>query len=261
MAIEDGFIGGVQDPISRYLPELADTPFSDITIEQLLMMRSKIKYVEGFAWFSDDAKTYYMPELRKLALEGLRPDSGYSGKFHYNNYHPLLLGLILERATDMRVADYFQRKIWQKTGAGHDASWSLDGEASGFEKMESGLNFRSVDFAKIGSMLLHGGEWNGYPVVSKDWIATSTISPQPLRKYDMDGDFFGDVEVGYRYMWYSIQNNAGGHDFFAAGKYGQYLYVSPENDTVIVRTGYSEGSVDWWPDVLRQTAELAQELD
>ncbi len=261
MAIEDGFIDGVQDPLPRYLPEFAGTSFADITLEQLLLMRSKIDYTEGLAWFSDDAKTYYMPDLRKLVLNHLRVDTDYSGKFHYNNYHPLLLGLVIERATGMSVANYFQRKIWQKVGAEHDASWSLDSKASGFEKMESGLNFRTVDYAKIGSMLLHGGQWNGYAIISKEWIDASTISPQPLRRDDTDSDFFNTIEVGYRYMWYSAKNGAGGYDYYAAGKYGQYLYVSPENDVVIVRTGFNEGEVDRWPDVLSKMAELARRLD
>ncbi|MDE5896436.1 MAG: serine hydrolase, partial [Clostridia bacterium] len=46
----------------------------------------------------------------------------YNGKFHYNNYHPLLLGIILERSTGVSVSQYFEREIWQKIGAEHDAS-------------------------------------------------------------------------------------------------------------------------------------------
>lgn len=195
-----------------------------------------------------------MPNLRDLALHHIRFDADYAGQFHYNNYHPLILGIILERATGMHVAEYFQKKIWDKIGAEYDASWSLDSEDSGFEKMESGLNFKSIDYAKIGSMLLHGGKWNGNTVVSENWIGLSTIASEPLAKSDIDSAFLKGVEVGYQYMWYSIKNDKGGHDFFSAGKFGQYIYISPENDTVIVRTGKSTGMVDWWPDVFKQMA-------
>jgi CubicO group peptidase (beta-lactamase class C family) len=257
MAIEDGYIQSVNQSISEYIPEFRGTRFEDITIENLLMMRSKIQYEEGFLWFTDDAKTYYMPDLRDLALNRMRIDDNYAGQFHYNNYHPLLLGIILERATGMHVADYFQRKIWDKVGAEYDASWSLDSDSSGFEKMESGLNFRTVDYAKVGSMLLHGGVWNGNTVINKNWIALSTIAPKPLSQSDIDSDFLRDKNVGYQYMWYSVENAQGGSDFFSAGKYGQYIYVSPENEMVIVRTGTDTGAVDWWPDVFRQIAESA----
>lgn len=258
IAIEDGYIESVEQPISDYIHEFKGTVFADITIEALLLMRSDIRYEEGFAWFTDDAKTYYMPDMRSLVLDHMRIDPNYSGQFHYNNYHPLILGMILERATGMHVADYFQTRIWDKIGAEYNASWSLDSERSGFEKMESGLNFVSIDYAKIGSMLLHGGVWNGDTIVGEDWLARSTIAPQPLAQSDIDSDFLKNVEVGYQYMWYSAENDLGGYDFFSAGKYGQYIYVSPENNTVIVRTGNSTGGVDWWPGVLGEIASSAR---
>jgi CubicO group peptidase (beta-lactamase class C family) len=258
LAIKDGAINSVQDRISTYLLEFNDTPFANITIEQLLLMRSPIDYREGLAWFSDDAKTYYAPDLRDLALNGMRIDPSYTGQFHYNNYHPLLLGIILERATGMHVADYFRWKIWSRIGAEFDASWSLDSNESGFEKMESGLNFRSIDYAKIGSMLLHNGAWNGEQIVPAQWLKASVIAPEPLSEEDLADWSLSGISLGYRYMWYSTENAQGGQDFFSAGKYGQYIYVSPENEVVIVRTGYDVGEVDWWPDVLAQIAQLAQ---
>ena len=261
MAMEDGYIKSEEQRISEYIPEFLDTEFSDITIKNLLTMRSTIRYVEGNAWFSDDAKTYYYPDLRRLALEKMRIDPDYTGQFHYNNYHPLLLGIILERSTGMKVADYFQKRIWDPIGAEYDASWSIDSEVSGFEKMESGLNFMPIDYAKIGSMLLHDGIWNEQDVIGTDWLDRSLIAPAPLSSEDLGADFLKSREVGYQYMWYSIKNAAGGYDYFAAGKYGQYLYISPENDVVIVRTGVDIGEVDWWPDVFRQVASRATELN
>ena len=254
MAIEDGYIRSETQCISDFITEFRGTAFGRITIKNLLMMRSNIHYKEGLAWFGDDAKTYYSPDLRALALEDMKIDPNYTGRFHYNNYHPLLLGIILERSTGQAVADYFQKKLWDKIGAEYDASWSIDSQKNQFEKMESGLNFLAIDFAKIGSMLLHKGTWNGQGILNEGWISVSTVPPGPLTKSDTDNVFLIDKEVGYQYMWYSIDNDMGGHDFFAAGKYGQYLYISPEYDVVIVRTGISTGNVDWWPDVFQQIA-------
>ncbi len=250
MAIDDGFIKSETQPISDFIPEFNGTAFADITIRDLLLMRSKIAYQTGGLWFSDNAKTYYYPDLRELALKHMRADQQYDGRFLYNNYHPLLLGIILERSTGVSVCEYFRQKIWDKIGAQYDASWSLDSEKSGFEKMESGLNFRSIDFAKIGSMLLHRGKWNGQSFVSESWLDRSVIATEPLN----------EGGLGYQYMWYSFANEKGGYDYFAHGSHGQYLYVSPENDTVIVRTGTEEGPVDTWPVVFYQMAMHAGNL-
>jgi len=125
-AIDEGLIRSEDQPISDFIPELGGTEFAGITIRELLMMRSKIAYREGGLWFGDDAKTYYYPDLRKLALTGLRADTSYGGQFHYNNFRPLLLGIILERSTGMSVSEYFRTRIWDLIGAEHDASWSLD---------------------------------------------------------------------------------------------------------------------------------------
>lgn len=257
MAIEDGFIKSEEQSVADFIPEFKGTDYEKVTIKNLLMMRSNIKYEEGNAWFGDDAKTYYVPDLRDLALNHMSIDKDYKGQFHYNNYHPLLLGIILERSTGMHVADYFQKKIWDKAGAESEASWSLDSEKSGFEKMESGLNFKSIDYAKIGSMLLHRGKWNGQTVIGTQWLDRSLVAPEPLAQSDIDSPFLKGKSVGYQYMWYSIDNAKGGKDFFSAGKYGQYIYVSPENDTVVVRTGLSEGGLDWWPETLRDIAAYA----
>jgi hypothetical protein len=182
IAIEDGFIESEEQPISDYISELSGTEFADITIQELLMMRSKIEYQQGTLlnlWFADGAKTYYSPDLRDLALNSLRVDTDYGGEFHYNNYHPLLLGIILERSTGMSVSEYFRLKIWDKVGAENNASWSLDSDQSGFEKMESGLNFKSIDFAKIGSMLINRGNWNGNAIIDEKWLNRSIVAAEP----------------------------------------------------------------------------------
>lgn len=258
-AIEQGYINSVKDPAEKYIKELKGSPIGAITIEQLLTMRSPIKYKEGGLWFGDDAKTYYMPDLRKLVVKDTVIDPVYNGRFHYNNYHPLLLGVILERSTGQTVAGFLEKNLWQKLGTEYDASWSLDSEKSGFEKMESGLNFRAIDYAKIGSMMLHQGYWNGQQIVSKEWIDQSTVAQFPLNAQEYKGSFLENRNTGYRYMWYSTENGKGHYDFYAAGKYGQFIYISPSNNVVVVRTGIDGGAVDWWPDILKEICQRAAE--
>ncbi len=254
-AIEDGYIRSLDQSIAEYITEFRGSAMGDITIEDLLLMRSNIAYEEaGFAWFRDDAYTYWMPDLRRLALTHATLTDRYEGRMHYNNYHPLLLGIILERSTGISVSDYFEKSIWQKIGAEYDASWSLDSEKSQFEKMESGINFRSIEFIKIGSMLLHDGYWNGERIINREWLRESIFANFPIDENEYIGTFLEDKNIGYQYMWYSRESQTGDLDYMALGKYDQILYVSPSNNTVILRTGFSSGSVSDWPEVMGDIA-------
>ena len=250
-AIDDGYIQSVNDPITDYLPELAerDPAFAEITIYDLLRMSSGIEYDGLGGLDGDDSKTYYYPDLRKLALEETTiVDSPGSG-FLYNNYHPLLLGIILERVTGMSVTDYLETRIWQPIGMEFDGSWSLDSE-SGFEKMESGINGRAIDFAKFGRLFLNNGVWNGTQVLPADWIVEST-SPDT-------------ASVGYypyyKYGWES-EIRGMNYDYFAEGHHGQEIYVSPYKNLIIVRNGEAYGGFgQTWPDIFYKFAS-ALELD
>ena len=255
-AIDDGYIESHHQSIADFIHEFQGTDMEDITIRDLLLMRSGIHYEEtGFLWFGrHDAFTYWMPDLRRVALNHQRLSDRPEGRFHYNNYNPLLLGIILERATGVAVSEYFERAFWHPLGANYDASWSLDSNRSGFEKMESGFNFRSIDFARLGSMILNDGYWNGERIISSEWLQKSTVVDFPLNPAEYIGDFLEGTNIGYGYMWYSRPSATGELDFWAWGRFDQLLYISPANNVVIVRTGSTEGSVMDFPGVLRDIA-------
>lgn len=181
IAIGEGAIGSPDDPITDYLPELLarDERFRQITIQHLLDMASGIRYEENGFITGDDALTYYYDDLRALALERTEIDGPPGERWHYNNYHPLLLGLVLERSTGMPVADYLSERLWGRIGAEFPASWSL-GSDDGFEKLESGINARPIDFAKLGSLYLNGGAWGGQQVVPPDWVSASTSAAETV---------------------------------------------------------------------------------
>lgn len=239
LAISDGDIHSVNDPITDYLPELTeqDPDFTRITIRDLLMMSSGIRYREP----PDDATTYYFPDLRQLALENTSIVGQPGDTFHYNNFHPLLLGMILERATGITVTDYLQAKIWTPIGMAYPGSWSLD--ENGFEKMESGINARAVDFAKFGRLFLNRGNWNGVQVVPEGWVSEATQADGLVdyKTYYGDDFIFSDGRGYYRYMWWGLQKDAGNYDFMALGNHGQLIYISPAENLLILRFGESYG--------------------
>ena len=253
-AIDDGYIESHHQSIADFIYEFRGTDMEHITIRDLLLMRSGIYYEEtGFLWFGrHDAFTYWMPDLRRVALNHRRLTDRHDGRFHYNNYNPLLLGIILERSTGMSVSEYFEQSFWHPIGANYDASWSLDSNRSGFEKMESGFNPRSIDFVRIGSMLLNDGYWNGQQIISPEWIQMSTVVDFPINPEEYVGTFIEGMNIGYGYMWLSRPGTSGGIDFWAMGRFGQILYISPANNVVILRTG--DGDVP--PGVFAEIATL-----
>ena len=246
IAVSEGHIHSVNDPITDYLPELAerDPAFANITIRDLLMMSSGIKYVEFPFVNGDDAKTYYYPDLRQLALEDTEIAGLPGEEFHYNNYHPLLLGMILERATGTSVANYLQEKIWKPVGMAYPGSWSLD--ENGLEKMESGINGRAIDFAKFGRLFLYNGDWNGTQIIPAEWVAESTQADNSVdyANYYYDAFIFANGQGYYKYMWWGIQRDAQNYDFMALGNHGQFIYFSPQKNLIILRFGESYGEVD-----------------
>lgn len=236
IAADQGLLD-VSEPVTAYLPELAkrDERFADITVRDLLTMSSGIHYTEAGLPWSDDALTYYGTDLRELALTHTTIDEPPARTWRYDNFHPLLLGMVLERVTGTSVSDFMAENLWQPLGAEADATWSLDSESSGFEKMESGINARPRDYARFGLMMLHGGRWNGHRIVSRDWVEEATAASTATDPADF-----------YQYMWWVGPPEDGGDPpFFAHGKYGQLVGVFPEQDMVIVRLGSTDGGVDW----------------
>ena len=245
IAIEEGLIDSVDDPVTEYVPELTeqDPRFERITLRDLLTMSSGLRYDEQsvpvLPW-GDDIDTYYGTDLRDLALSATEVVDPPGQVWLYNNYNPLLLGMVLERSTGMSVSDFMSTKLWQPLGAERDATWSLDSEGSGFEKMESGLNATPADYARFGLLFLHGGEWNGSRIVSEDWVRDATSASASAPHY---GSFW----------WLDVERPG---RFYALGNFGQYIYVAPDAHAIIVRNGRDWGvDNDTWLATFRDIAD------
>lgn len=259
IAQDEGYIESIDDPITKYLPELQSKGFENITVKHLLLMASGIKYVENGMPWGDDARTYYDPDLRHVALTA--PITAPVGRyFLYNNYHPLFLGMILERATSRPVARYLEEKIWKPLGMEYPASWSIDSKRSGFEKMESGINARSIDFAKFGRLFLNRGRWGDKQILPEQWAVESTRRDRSRETPDyytfdsLNREFFESGKGYYKYMWWGYTRDEGNDDFIACGHLGQYIYVCPLYNVIIVRNGKTRGDVDMWTEVLLDMA-------
>lgn len=253
IAIQEGFIESSRQPVTDYLPELAerDPRFREITIRDLLLMAAGLEYrgMRPFLYNGDDPLTSYYTDQREVSLENTHIVDPPGQYFLYNKYHPQLLGMILERATGMTVTAYLQTRLWDPLGMEFAGSWSTDSLESDFEKMETGVNARAIDFAKFGQLYLTGRNWQGEQVISEEWLAEST---QPEFPDDYDAyypeDFASFPGRGYyKYMWWGLARDEGRYDFSAEGDKGQYIYISPHQNLVIVRNGIDFGipSGEW----------------
>lgn len=232
-AIDEGLIKSVDEPITNYIPELIKNGFDKVTIKHLLQMTSGIKFNESYVNpFGDAASFYYGLNLRKeIGKMKLKTEPGK--KFEYVSGNTQLLGLVLERSIkEKTITSYLQEKIWTPLEMEYDASWSIDRKKNGLEKTFCCLNARARDFAKIGRLYKNKGNWNGKQIVSQKWVEEST-------KLDTSE---GSANY-YQYQWWLPTPN---EDFMAEGILGQFVYVNPKKDLIIVRLGKNEGKADWW---------------
>jgi len=201
-------------------------------IENLLQMTSGIKFNEDYSNpFSNVSTLYYGTNIKK-AMSKMKLESEPGKEFKYVSGNTQMLGLALENViTGESITEYFQEKLWQPLGMEFEASWSIDREKNGVEKTFCCINAAARDFAKIGRLYLNKGKWNGKQVISENWITNST-------KIDTT---FGSP-WNYQYNWW-LPTKTG--DFMAHGKGGQYLYVNPDKNLIIVRLGIKSEDIDW----------------
>jgi CubicO group peptidase (beta-lactamase class C family) len=258
IAIEEKLIKGVEDKITLYLPELKKNRFAgELTIKDVLLMNMGIRMKDGYAPWHGEAKAYLSPDCRSFALNCRIDRPGT--EFHYNDYHPLLLGLILERVAGQSVTDYLYNALWSPMGAEYEAFFSCDSTDSMFEKAESGLNIRAVDLLRFGKLLLGEGRFNGKQIIPSDWIAESTspLSDNNSGRYSYYKDHpwgklvFSRPENYYKYHWWGKKTSKTDYDYYALGVLGQVLYISPSSNMVAIRLGNKWNVSDWWPRILQ----------
>jgi len=228
-AIDDGLIQSVADPLTKYLPELKDNGLDEVKIEHLLQMTSGIKNNEDHKYYMGNL--YYGRNAWKI-ISDLDLEKKPGTEFCYLNVNAELLGFVLERALNGKtVTQYMEEKIWQPLGMEYDASWSLDRKKNGMEKTFCCINACARDYAKIGRLFLEKGKWNGRQIVSGEWVEKS-VRPDTTN---------GSVSY-YHYMWWLPSPNG---DYLAAGRKGQFVYVNPSKNLIIVRLGKDFGDVEW----------------
>jgi CubicO group peptidase (beta-lactamase class C family) len=241
IAISEGYIESVKDPVTKYLDIFKHPGFDKITIEDCLNMRSGIRFNEGYYNpFGEVAKFYYGRNLERY-VAGLRVKELPDLNYEYIGANTQILGFIIEKTTGKRLSEYLQEKIWKPMGAEYSASWNYDSKKHQNIKAFCCLNGRLRDFAKFGRLFLDNGKLFDPPIVPPEWInATFTI----------DKDSRDSQNYPYSYHWRVMDNGA----LFAKGILGQFLYVNPNKNIVMVRFG-RKASYVIWPELFNHLAE------
>jgi CubicO group peptidase (beta-lactamase class C family) len=163
LAIEDGHIAGVDEPVTRHLPELAaqDPGFAQVRLRHLLAMRSGIGFDEGYRSPTSDVARLYLGADLKAEVARLRIARVPNQIHQYQSGDTQLLGQVIERATGVPLARYAEQRLWQPLGAEFDASWSLDSAAGAQARAFCCLNARARDLLRLGLMVAATGSGTG----------------------------------------------------------------------------------------------------
>lgn len=239
IAIDEGYIGGIDDVADRYWPPLRDTPFAGVTIRELLRMRAGVNYTEWKRFGTPDVdvladQSLFRGERRftDIGTLGLERDSEPGEQFNYSTLTTCIIGRIIEEATGVPLAEYTQEKLWKPGGMQSDGFWLLDGKPpEGRAFAGGGFNAVLRDFARLGLMVLQRGELDGVQVVPAGWIEESV-------RYDGTGPVLPRTPRGYGYQWWTF---LGTNIHEAVGIHGQFISIDPDTNTVIVKTSY-------WPE-------------
>lgn len=222
-AIQDGAIGSVDDPVTRYLPDLAGSAYETVTIRHLLTMTSGVRWSEDYRDPHSDVN-----QLAFVTGQPGDPVVGYMAKlpreappgthFVYKTGESDLIGLLVARATRRHLADYLSETIWSRAGMGRDAAWVVD--AKGNELGGCCLSMTLEDYGRFGLFFLHGGVVAGVNVLPPGWVQEATI---PAVRSDAAG-------LSYGFQWWAAPDGT----YQAIGVFGQAMYFDPKDDLLAV---------------------------
>lgn len=242
MVVGDGLLDP-DAPVVQYVPEFADSAFGDARVRHVLDMRTSLAFNEDYLDPMGDFARYRRAGLLDPRLDGvpeetvigfiasLRKGAGeHGGPFHYCSPNSDVLGLLIERASGQRYADFAATRLWQPLGLRQDGCVTVD--LAGTARSGGGLCMTARDLARIGEMVRLGGAVDGRRLVSADWMK-ETLSGGDADAWRR-GSFADWLPNGkYSNKWYQAGNASGA--CFAIGIHGQWLYVDPLRETVIAK--------------------------
>ncbi len=226
-ALQDGHIESLDDPVTRYIPELEGSGYDGVSIRQLLTMTSGVRWNEDYTDPNSDVSQFnqvapepgvdpivtYMRTLESEAEPGTR--------WQYNTGETNLIGVLVANAVGKPLAEYLSERIWAPYGMEADGEWIVN--AGGSEIGGCCISATVADYARFGQFVLEDGMIEGERVVPEGWFEAATT-----RQAD-----FGVPGRGYGYQWWTFDDGS----FAAQGIFGQGIFIDPNRNLVIASNG------------------------
>jgi len=233
IAVEEGHIKSIEEPVTDYVPALKGSAYDGVRIKDVLQMSSGARWNEDYS--DPDADINRFGRIMAVGgsfnefaatLQQEREPGTYN---HYNSIDTQVLGMLLTEATGRSITEYMEEKLWQPLGMQDEAYWMVDDDQ--MEMAFGGLNATARDYAKLGELYRKGGVWQGEEIVPADWVRASVTPDAP---YLMPGAKPDDpFNLGYGYQWWLPESDE--REFLAIGIYNQFIYVNPARGIVIVK--------------------------
>ncbi len=234
IALEQKLFQSIDEAVTDYVPELVGSGYEGVPLKHILQMCSGIRFVEEYD--QEDADVIIMRQhiedgksIKEYAAT-LQAEQPSGQVYNYASINTQVLGMLLENVTGVSPSDFLQEKIWSVLGMQSDANWVTDQHDTVLTYSLFNVSLR--DYAKFGLLYLNRGTWQGKRIISEEWIQQSVTPEKEFLKLK---DFYSEGwDIGYGYQWWVPGGTAG--EFTALGIYGQYIYVNPAREIVIVKT-------------------------
>jgi CubicO group peptidase (beta-lactamase class C family) len=236
IAVAEGHIGSIDDPISTYVPVEAGSAYDGLPIRYALQMSSGARWNEDYHDPESDifrlsAATMGIGGTLDDFVAGMVRESEPGTVCRYNSGETQVLGALLARATGRSVTAYMREKLGEPLGMAAPGFWLVD--PAGVELSFAGLNLTARDFAKIGELYRNGGGWQGEQLVPAGWVRDSVTVAAPHLAPGRPLVGGHSFDLGYGYQWWLPDGDRG--EFTAIGVYNQFVYVDPASNTTIVK--------------------------
>ena len=242
--LSDKGIFHINEKVTKYVPELNDTGFSETTIQSALDMSSAVKFEEDYDeplcdFWKEAAVVGWRPDLEDdnspktlldFAVSLKEKEQEEIGGYHYRSVLTNVIAMVIERATDERVQDLLEKHIWHKLKTEQDAVIVVD--KTGLPFAGAGMNACTRDLARFGQMILNDGFYEEEQIVPKEWIDSTRIGDDGYRERFAKSDH-GEMLPGGHYknkMWV-----ANSDEMMCIGIFGQTIHINRNTGTVIVK--------------------------
>ena len=235
IAMRDGLIKSLHDPINSYAPKLSGTAYDGVRIKDVLQMSS------GARWYED----YNDPQSEIFRMSAaMNADGSFDDLMStmtrettpgtlckYNSADTQALGMLLAGASGRSTTDFMQEKLCEPLGMESSCYWMSD--SRGVEMVAGGLLMTARDFAKLGELYRNGGVWGGQQIVPAAYVAASIKPDAPHLAPGKPVLADHTLPLGYGYQWWIPKGDRG--EFSGIGVYNQYVYVDPSRGVVIAK--------------------------